>query len=99
TDQRIDLCVKFGLCKFLRKSPQLASAGDRRMVVEEHAVRVATLAAFERNRDDLAALGVVAETSRVRHANEFVLHQWRIDLQRLWHELAQLLWVRAIGDD
>src|SRR5687767_7903914 len=59
----VDLDAQRGARELLRKTPQLASAGDWRMVVEKHAVRVAALTAAERDRDDLSAFRVVAEPS------------------------------------
>ncbi len=82
---------RLGLAQLLGEAPQLAAAGDRRMVVQEHAVRVAALLALERHGDHLAALGVVAEAGGVRHADELVLHQRLFDLERLRHDRAQLV--------
>ena len=96
---RVDLRTQRRLSELLRKTPQLAAAGDRRMIVEKHAVRIAAFAALERNRDDLPALGVIAEAGRVGHADELELDQRLIDLKRLRHELAQLLGIGAVGDD
>src|SRR5262249_30871366 len=62
SDQRVDFGPQRRLRQFLRKSPKLTATGDRPLVVEEHAVGVAAPAAAERDRDDLAALGVVSET-------------------------------------
>ncbi len=99
TDQRVDFRPQARLGQLLGKAPQFAAAGDGRMVVEEHAVGIAALAPLEGNRDDLAALGVIAEAGRVRHADELELHQRRRDLERLGHELAQLCGIGAVGDD
>ena len=98
-DQGVDLGAQRGLGQLLGKAPQLAAAGDGRMVVEKHAVGVAALAALEGHRNDLSALGVIAETGRVRHADELEIHQRRLDLERFRHELAQLCGIGAIGDD
>src|SRR5262249_43509935 len=81
------------------KAPELAPAGDGRMVVEKHAMGVAALAALERDWDHLSALGVVAEAGRIRHANEFELDQRLVDLERLGNELAPLPRIRAVRDD
>ena len=62
TDQRVDLGSQRRLRQFLRKAPELAATGDRPLVIEEHAVGVAALAAAERDGDHLPALGVVAES-------------------------------------
>ena len=69
------------------------------MIVEKHAMGVAALAALKRDRNDLSALGVVAEAGRVRHADEFELHQRLIDFERLRHQLPQPLRIGAITDD
>src|SRR5262245_54872058 len=75
------------------------------MVVEKHAMGVAALAALERDRDHLsalgalAALGVVAEAGRIRHADEFEFDQRLLDLERLRNNLAQLPRISAVGDD
>src|SRR4029453_5818941 len=87
------------LRELLGKPPKLAPAGDGRMVVEKHAMGVAALAALERDRDHLSALGVVAEAGRIRHADEFELDQRLVDLERLRNELAQLPRIRAVRDD
>src|SRR5215475_11445107 len=67
--------------------------------LRNHAMGVAALAALERDRDHLSALGVVAEAGRIRHADEFELDQRLVDLERLRHELAQLPRIRAVRDD
>src|SRR4029077_15063551 len=46
-DQRIDLGAQRRLRQFLWKAPKLASAGDRGIVVQEHTMRIAALAAAE----------------------------------------------------
>src|SRR5262249_25978987 len=88
-----------GLCKFFGKSPKLASPRNRRMVVEEHAVRVTTLAALEGDGNDLSALRVIAETSRIRHADKFIFDQRLVHLQRFRDDLAKLLRIGSIGND
>ena len=77
-----------GTGELLRKAPELAAAGDRRIVVQEHAMRIAALAGpAKRHRDDLAGLGVVAEAGRIRHADELVFDQRSlVDLERLRHD-------------
>src|SRR3546814_7579954 len=69
------------------------------MVVEEHLVCVAADFAIETDRDDLAALSVVAEAGRVRHADELVVHNWLGDLQRLRHHPAQRQGIGAVAND
>src|ERR1700733_6402691 len=87
------------LGKLFRKAPQFTAAGNRRMVVQKHAVGVAALPALKRNRDHLPALGVVAEAGRIRHADELELHQRLADLQRLRNEFAKLLWIGPVSDN
>src|SRR5262245_14144393 len=82
-DQFVDFRLQRRLCELLGKAPEFASAGDGRMIVEKHAMGVAALAALERDRDHLSALGVVAEAGRIRHADEFELDKRVIDLERL----------------
>ena len=53
------------------------------MVVQEHAVGVAALAAAEGNGDDLPALGIVAKAGGIRHADEFELDQRLLEFERL----------------
>jgi hypothetical protein len=40
TDQRVDFSPQRRLCQFLGKTPKLATAGDRPLIIEEHAVGV-----------------------------------------------------------
>src|SRR5262249_57526592 len=69
------------------------------MVVEKHAMGVAALAALERDRDHLSTLSVVAETGRIRHANEFEFDQRLVDLERLRDNLAQLARITGRDDE
>ena len=48
--QGVDLSAERGLASFFGKAPQLASAGNGRVVVEKHAVAIAALAAPEEDR-------------------------------------------------
>ncbi len=98
-DQRVGLDRQRRLGQLLREAPQLAPAGDRRMVVQEHLMGVAADLALVAHRDHLAALGVVAEAGRIRHADELVVHHRLDDLQRLRHHPAQRLRVGAVADD
>src|SRR5262249_19262238 len=95
TNKRIDLCLQLGFGKLLGKSPKLASPRNRRMIVQEHAVRVTTLAALEGDGNDLSALRVIAETSRIRHADKFIFDQRLVHLQRFRADLPQLLPIRS----
>src|SRR3546814_8814490 len=64
-----------------------------------HLVCVAADFAIETDSDDLAALSVVAEAGRVRHADELVVHNWLGDLQRLRHHPAQRQGIGAVAND
>src|SRR5262245_13728763 len=86
SDQLVDLDMQGRAGELLGEAPQLAAAGDRRLVVEEHAMGVSALAATELDRDHLPGLGVVAEARGVRHADEFVLDQRLVHFERLWHQ-------------
>src|SRR5215471_11215228 len=99
-DERIDLGLQFRVGELLRKSPELAPAGDRPLVVEEHAMGVATFAAAEGNRYDLTSFRVVAEAGRIRHADELVTDERRalVELQRLRYDSPQFGWVGTVGD-
>src|SRR6516164_4131816 len=90
--------------QLLWEAPDLAPAGDWRVVVEIHGVDVAAFlghAVFrlEAHRNHLARLGVVAKARRIRHADEFVGDSVAGDFQRLRHHLAQPVGVGAVGDD
>jgi hypothetical protein len=62
-------------------------------------MRVAAFAALKGHRDDLAALGIVAEAGRIRHSDEFKFDQGLFDLQRLRHKLAQFLRIGPVSDN
>src|SRR5437763_1494286 len=68
------------------------------MIVEKHAMAIAAFAAFECDRNDLSALRVISESRRIRHANEFELHQRLVDLERFRHQRAELPSIGTIGD-
>src|SRR5947209_6730195 len=57
----VDLRMKLGTGELLRKPPDFAASGDRRVVVQEHTMGVSTLAAAKGNRDHLTAFGIIAE--------------------------------------
>ena len=63
---------------------------DRRFVVEVHRMREVAPVSLEFHRDHLARLGVIAESGGIGHADEFVFDNRIVDLQRLWHDLAQV---------
>ena len=98
-DQRVDLDGELRLRQLLGKAPQLAPAGDRRMIVEEHLVDEAAGLALVAHRDDLTAFGVVAEAGQVGHADEFVVHHRLGELERLRHDPAQCLGIGPVLDD
>src|SRR6516164_3227297 len=98
-DHLIDLDVQRRIGQLFRKAPKLAAARDRRLVVEEHAVAVAALAAAEAHRNDLSGFGIVAEAGGIRHADELVLDEGLVHLERLRDDRAQLVRVRSIRND
>src|SRR5262249_17624604 len=99
TDESVDFGAQRGLRQFLWKAPQLASSGDRRIVVQEHTVRIAAFAALEGHRYDLAGFGVIAEAGRIRHADKLIFDDGFIDLQRLGHNRAQFIRISPVSDD
>src|SRR5215813_7696461 len=98
-DHLIDLDVQRRIGELFRKAPKLAAARDRRLVVKEHAVAVAALAAAEAHRNDLSGFGIVAEAGGIRHPDELVLDEGLVHLERLRDDRAQLVRIRSIGDD
>ena len=64
TDQCVDFSPQRRLRQLLRKAPELATAGDRSLIIEEHAVGVAALPAAKRDRNYLPAFGVIAKAVR-----------------------------------
>jgi len=99
SDHLVDLDMQRRVGQFFRKAPKLTPACDRRLVVEEHAMAVAALAAAKAHRNDLSGFGVVAEPGGVRHADEFVLDEGLVHFERLRNDRAQFVRVRSIGDD
>ena len=100
-DERIEFGPQCRLAQLFRKAPELPAAGNRPLIVQEHAVGVAAPATAERHRDDLAALGIVAETIGIRHADELVLDQRFafVEFERRRNDRSQLRRIGAIGDD
>ena len=103
-EQRLVLMDNLGSRELLGKTPDLAAAGDRRIVVEIHGVDVAAflyhaVLARETDRDYLAGFGVVAEAGRVGHADEFVAHRVAERLERLGNDGPQKVGVGAVADD
>src|SRR5262249_42280228 len=75
------------------KAPNLATAGDRGVVVEVQGVCVTaflndTVGSAEADRDHLTSFRVVPEPSRVRHTDEFVIDGVADDLQRFRNDCA-----------
>ncbi len=98
-DQHVALDRDLRRRQLFRKAPELAAAGDRPFVVQIHRMDVGALLALEADRDHLPGFGVVAETGRVGHADEFVFDQRLGDLERLRHHGGERLGVGAVGDD
>jgi hypothetical protein len=66
------------------------------VIIEEHAMRIAALAALETDPDNLSAFGVIAEAGAIGHTDELELRQGLVDLQGLRHQLPQLLRVAPL---
>ena len=99
-DQHVLVDVQRGVGELLGKAPDLAPAGDRRVVVQEHVVRVGAGPALEADGDHLAGFGVVAEAGGIGHADEFHLHHAVAGrLERRGHHGFQQCWVGAVADD
>src|SRR5262249_16798045 len=73
SDQGVAIDLQIRARQLFRKAPQLASAGNRRMIVQKHEVDIAAHVTANSYRDHLTGLGVVAEPRAVRHADELVL--------------------------
>src|SRR5580704_8643182 len=103
-DHDIALMRDLGARQLLRETPDLAPAGDRRIVVEVHGVDVAAflrraVLGFEAHRDHLAGFGVVAKAGGVRHPNKLIGDRVAGHFQWFGHRLAQFVDVGAVGDD
>jgi hypothetical protein len=98
-DQCIGLDCQGRLRQLLGKAPQLASPGDRWVIVEKHLMGVTSDFTLKGDRDHLAAFGVVAESRRIWHADELVIHHRLGQLERLRHQPAQCLGIRPVLDD
>ncbi len=85
------------LGELFRKAPDLASAGNRRFVVEIHRNLIGGWLALVEHGYDLAGFGVRAKTSGVGHVDELELHQIARGLQRLGNHGAQHLGIGAVG--
>ena len=53
----------------------------------------------EAHRDDLPSFGVVAETVRVGHADEFIIHRVADRFERLRNQGPNNVWIGPVGDD
>jgi hypothetical protein len=62
-------------------------------------MRITALAATKRHRDHLPSFGVVAESGRIRHADEFVFDDRLIDLERFRHHRLQFVEIGPVLDD
>src|SRR6185437_3916680 len=97
-NESIPLHAQGRLSILLWKSPQFATAIDRRTIIEEHGVAIATLLPIEPHRDDLAGLRVVTKSSRVGHANELVFDEQIVPSERLGNHGFERGRIRSIGD-
>lgn len=98
-DQRVGLDRQPRLRQLLGKSPQLAARRNRRIVVQEHLVGIAAGLSAVAYRNDLPDFRIVAETGRVRHADELVVHHRFDDLKQLRHHPAQRLGGGPVAND
>jgi hypothetical protein len=98
-DERVDLHMEGGIGELLGEAPEFAATGDRRLIIKKHAVRIAAFAAAERDRNDLAGFGVVAEPRRIGHADELVIDRVAVGQERFRHDRPEFLRIGAIGDD
>src|ERR1700730_15579022 len=104
TDHNVAFMRHLRAPQLFGEAPDLAPAGDRRVVVEVHGVDIAAflhraVPGREPHRDYLARFGVVAKAGGVRHADKFIGDRVGGYFQRLWHHLTQSVDVGAIGDD
>ena len=93
-DDDVAFMRDFRAGQLFRKAPDLAPAGDRRIVVEVHGVHIAAflhraVLGLEPHRDDLAGFGVVAKAGGIRHADELICDRVARDFQWLRNHLAQ----------
>src|SRR5215468_10655661 len=90
--------------KLFGKTPNLASAGDRSMIVEIHGMHIAALldgpvSGTKPHRNHLTGFSVVAEAGGVRHADELVRNRVTGHFQWFRHHFAQRITVSTICDD
>src|SRR5215216_1454076 len=73
TGERVSHDLELWLCVLLREAPDLASRGDRRVVVEVHLGGKVAGSSLVGAGNHEAALSVIAEARAVRHADELVV--------------------------
>ena len=69
------------------------------MIIEKHLMNEAAGLTLIGHRNDLTAFGVVAETGRVWHADELVVHHRLGKLERFRYDPAQRFGIRPVLDD
>src|SRR5260370_14684562 len=97
--QTVAAGVEPGVSEHLRKAQEPSSRRDCRKVVQVHAVGVTAGLAVEGDRNDLARLGVVAKSRRIRHSDELKFHQRFRRTQGGWDYLCNCLGIGTVGDD
>src|SRR6516165_4470882 len=90
--------------KLFGKPPNLASAGNRSMIVEIHGMHIAALldgpvSGTKPHWNHLTGFSVVAEAGGVRHADELVRNCVTGHFQWFRYHFAQRIYISTIGDD
>ena len=84
----------------LRKAPDFAATGNRRLAIEVHLRGEIDVLALVEGRNHDAGLRVVAESGAVGHADEFVEHRaGAIGLERLRERRANRIGIGLVRDD
>jgi hypothetical protein len=78
-----------GVAQLLGKSPQLASARDRGMIIEIHRMNIAAGFTLETDGDDLAGLAIMPETGGIGHVDEFIFDDRFGHLERRGNDFLQ----------
>jgi hypothetical protein len=99
TDKRVLVDRERGTRELFGKTSQLTPTGDRRLVVQGHGMHLGTTPSAEMHRNHLTRLGVVAEPRGVGHADELVLDDRLVDLQRLRDHGPQRVVAGAVRHD
>src|SRR5450631_224513 len=86
------------------KAPDLAPAGDRRIIIKIHGVHIAAfldrpVGGSEAHRDNLAGLRIIAKGGRIGHADEFIIDRVANDFERFRHHLAESVGIGPVTYD